>query len=106
MHLPTALRAKPTAGDAGILLRGHDLMVAHRSPANAWLMDALPGVRPVVRWTEATAAENGHVLVPASLKTDADPNRPEQWKQLELAPLRAVAGRPHEAAWFSFQLLP
>jgi DUF1680 family protein len=106
VHLPTALRGEAAPGGAGVLLRGHDLMVAHRCPANAWLMDALPGVRPVVRWTAATLAGNGRVQVPASLKTDADPERPEQWKPLELAPLRAVVGEPHEAAWFSFQLLP
>ena len=106
VHLPTALRSEEVPGGVGVLLRGHDLMVAHRNPANAWLMNTLPGIRPVVRWTAATAVENGRVQVPASLKTDADPKRPEQWKQLELAPLRAVAGEPHEAAWFSFQLLP
>ena len=37
-------------------------------------------------------------------KPDADPKQPEQWKRLELAPLRALTGLPHEAAWFSFRL--
>ena len=67
-------------------------------------MNHLPNARPVLLWTAATAAKNGRVRVPASLDTGADPKRPEQWKPLELAPLRAVAGQPHEAAWFSFEL--
>ena len=67
---------------------------------------SLPHVRPVVLWSAALPAKDGRIVVPASLKADADPTRPEQWKLLELAPLRAVAGQPHEAAWFSFQLRP
>jgi hypothetical protein len=79
-------------------------LVAHRSPTNAWLIDAMPGIRPVVLWSAMLPAKDGRVLVPASLKPDADPNRPEQWKPLELSPLRAVIGKPHDSAWFSFQL--
>jgi DUF1680 family protein len=104
VHLPTTIRAEPAPGNAGALLRGHDLLVAHRSPTNAWLIDAMPGIRPVVLWSAMLPAKDGRVLVPASLKPDADPNRPEQWKPLELSPLRAVIGKPHDSAWFSFQL--
>jgi DUF1680 family protein len=104
VHLPTALRSEPASGNVGALLRGHDLLVAHRVPANAWLIDAMPGVCPVVLWAAALPSPTGRVVLPASLKANADPNRPEQWKLLELAPLRAVVGQPHDAAWFSFQL--
>jgi DUF1680 family protein len=103
VHLPTVLRSEPAA-DGGVLLRGHDLLVAHRLPCNAWLMQKLPLVRPAVLWSAALPATGGRVLVPASLAADADPKRPEQWKRLELAPLRALTGLPHEAAWFSFRL--
>jgi DUF1680 family protein len=106
VHLPTALRSEPAPNHAGVLLRGHDLLAAHRAPANAWLIDAMPEARPVVLWNAALPAKNGRVIVPASLKRDADPNRPADWKRLELAPLRAATGQPHEAAWFSFQLRP
>jgi DUF1680 family protein len=104
VHLPTALRSEAAPGDAGVLLRGHDLLAAHPTPTNAWLLDAMPGVRPTVLWAAALPAKDGRVIVPASLQPDADPARPEQWKRLELAPLRSVAGQPHAAAWFSFQL--
>ena len=103
VHLPTVLRSEPAAG-GGVLLRGHDLLAAHRLPCNAWLMQKLPGARPVVLWSAAMPATDGRVVVPASLAADADPKRPEQWKRLELAPLRALTGLPHEAAWFSFRL--
>jgi DUF1680 family protein len=104
VHLPTTPRSEATPGNAGVLLRGYDLLAAHGVPANAWLTSAMPNVRPVVLWNTALRAENGRVVVPASLKADADPDRPEQWRILELAPLRAATGRPHAAAWFSFQL--
>jgi hypothetical protein len=43
-------------------------------------------------------------MVPASLAADADPDRPEQWRPLELAPLRVQgAVRQSQVAWFSFQ---
>ncbi len=104
MHLPTALRCEPASGSAGVLLRGNDLLAAHCVPANAWLLKPLAKARPVVLWAAALPAKDGRVRVPASLKTDADPNRPEQWRLLELAPLRAMTGKPHPAAWFSFRL--
>lgn len=104
VHLPTTLRSEAAPGNAGVLLRGHDLMAAHRISANAWLLNSLPGVRPVVLWAAALPAKDGRIVVPASLKADADPNRPEQWKLLELAPLRVLTGQPHEVAWFVFQL--
>lgn len=102
VHLPTVLRSEP-AGAGGVLLRGHDLLVAHHRPCNAWLTGKLSGVRPVVLWSAAVPAAGGRVVVPASLAAGADPKHPEQWNRLELAPLRALTGQPHEAAWFSFQ---
>ncbi|MBN2294489.1 MAG: glycoside hydrolase family 127 protein [Pirellulales bacterium] len=106
VHLPTALRREIVTDNLGALLRGHDLMVAHREPANAWLMDKLPNQIPAVQWNKAKPGKNGRVLVPASLDKNADPNNPEQWKTLELAPLRAVADMPHDAAWYLFKMLP
>ncbi len=104
VHLPTALRSEPAPADAAVLLRGHDLLAAHRVPTNDWLMDPLPGTRPIVLWNAALPAENGRIVVPASLDADADPNRPGQWHRLELAPLRSLTDQPHKAAWFSFRL--
>jgi DUF1680 family protein len=106
VHLPATLRSEPAPGDAGVLLRGHDLLVAHRVPANAWLMERLAIARPVVLWAAAMPAKDGRIVVPASDVEDADPNNPAQWKLIELAPLRALTGQPHEAAWFSFRLRP
>ncbi|MEA1951718.1 MAG: glycoside hydrolase family 127 protein, partial [Planctomycetota bacterium] len=104
VHLPMDLRIEQVSGDMGAVLRGHDLLVAHRCAANAWLMDNLPGTIPTLLLSKAKPDKSGRVLVPASLKKDADPNLPEQWKQLELAPLRAVAGRHHDAAWYLFHI--
>jgi DUF1680 family protein len=106
VRLPATLRSESAAGDAGVLLRGHDSLVAHRVPANAWLMDHPAKVRPVVLWAAAMLSKDGRIVVPASLIADADPNRAEQWSLLELAPLRVLTGQPHEAAWFSFVLKP
>jgi DUF1680 family protein len=104
VHLPMALRVGTRSDRSGVLLRGHDLLVAHRVPANAWLTDKLPATRPVVLWSAKLALTNGHVVVPASLAADADPARPEQWHPLELAPLRAEGpARECQTAWFSFQ---
>jgi hypothetical protein len=104
VHLPLALRVE-TAGDgAGVLVSGHDLLVAHRLPANAWLTGQLPAARPVVLWSAMLPMTGGRIVVPASLAADADPARPEQWRPLELAPLRAQAAvRESQTAWFSFQ---
>lgn len=104
VHLPTTLRSEAAPGNAGVLLHGNDLLAAHQTPNNAWLTDALPKVRPVVLWAAALPMKEGRIVVPASLDADADPTRPRQWKLLELAPLRSVAGQPHRVAWFSFQL--
>ena len=93
LHLPTTLRSESAPGDAGVLLRGHDVLVAHRLPANAWLMEPLAVGRPVVLWAAALPTKDGRIIVPASDAENADPNNPEQWKLLELAPLRAVAGQ-------------
>jgi len=101
---PATLRSEAAADGGGVLLYGHDLLAAHRKPANAWLMEHLGGARPVLLWAAALPAKDGHIMVPASLIADADPTRPEQWKLLELAPLRALTGKRHEAAWFSFLL--
>ena len=50
---------------------------------------------------------DGRIVVPASLAPDADPDRPDQWHPLELAPLRAQgAARQSQVAWFSFQPRP
>ena len=104
VHLPTALRVEAGGDGSGILLRGYDLLAAHRVPANAWLADKLPAVRPVVLWSAMLPITDGRILVPASLATDADPGRPEQWRPLELAPLRLQgAVRESQTAWFSFQ---
>ncbi len=103
VHLPIGLRSEAAPGDGGVLLRGHDLLVAHGTETNAWLTEALPSVRPVVLWDAAMPVREGRVVVPGSLKADADPKRPEEWKLLELAPLRAAAGKPHAVAWFSFR---
>lgn len=104
VHLPTALRVETRSDGSGVLLRGHELLVAHRVPANAWLTDKLPAARPVVLWSENLSLTNGHIVVPASLAADADPARPEQWHPLELAPLRVEGPvRESQTAWFSFQ---
>jgi DUF1680 family protein len=104
VHLPAALRVEMTGVHSGVLLRGHDLLVAHGVPVNAWLTDKLPTTRPMVLWSEKLPLTNGKILVPASLAADADPGRPEQWRPLELAPLRAQpAVRESQTAWFSFQ---
>jgi hypothetical protein len=80
------------------------LLAAHRVPANAWLTDKLPAVRPVVLWSAMLPMTDGRVVVPASLAADADPGKPEQWRPLELAPLRVQgAARESQTAWFSFQ---
>lgn len=104
VHLPMILRSETAPCNVGVLLRGHDLLVAQRVPANAWLLDSLPGVPPAVLWAATLPSQDGRVIVPASIRPDADPSRPEHWKLLELAPLRGVAGRPLDAAWFSFRL--
>ena len=89
---------------SGILLRGHDILAAHGGPANAWLTDHLPAVRPVILWASSLPTTDGRIVVPASLTADADPARPEQWRPLELAPLRAQGpARQSQVAWFSFQ---
>jgi DUF1680 family protein len=107
VHLPIALRVETAADGSGILLRGHDILAAHGGPANAWLTDHLPSVRPVVLWSSALPATDGRIVVPASLAPDADPDRPEQWHPLELAPLRVQgAARQSQVAWFSFQPRP
>ena len=104
VHLPTALRVETASDGAGILLRGYDLLAAHRVPANAWLTDKLPAVRPVVLWSAMLPMTGGRIVVPASLAADADPGKPEQWRPLELAPLRVQgAARESQTAWFSFQ---
>ena len=107
VHLPIALRAETASDGSGILLRAHDILVAHAVPANAWLTDHLPTVRPVILWSSAMPATDGRIVVPASLAADADPDRPEQWHSLELAPLRVQgAVRQSQIAWFSFQPRP
>jgi DUF1680 family protein len=104
VHLPSALRVETASDGAGILLRGHDLLAAHRVPANAWLTDKLPAVRPVVLWSALLPMTDGRIVVPASLAADADPGKPEQWRPMELAPLRVQgAARESQTAWFSFQ---
>jgi DUF1680 family protein len=104
VHLPVALRVE-TAGDgSGILLRGPDILAAHHTATNAWLTDHLPTARPVILWSSALPATNSRIIVPASLAADADPARPDQWRPLELAPLRAQPpARESQTAWFSFQ---
>jgi DUF1680 family protein len=104
VHLPSALRVEAGSDGTGILLRGYDLLAAHRVPANAWLTDKLPAVRPVVLWSAMLPMTDGRVVVPASLAADADPAKPGQWRPLELAPLRVQgAARESQTAWFSFQ---
>lgn len=107
VHLPAALRVETASDGSGILLRGHDILAAHAVPANAWLTDHLPAMRPVILWSSAMPTTDGRIVVPASLAADADPDRPEQWHSLELAPLRAQgAARQSQIAWFSFQPRP
>ncbi len=104
VELSRTLRAETAADGGGILLRGHDILVAHAVPANAWLTDHLPAARPVVLWSAALPATDGRILVPASLAANADPDKPDQWHPLELAPLRVQgAMRQSQVAWFSFQ---
>ncbi len=104
VHLPVALRAETARDGTGVLLRGYDLMAAHRVPANAWFTEKLPATRPVVLWSAKLPVSNGRVVVPASLVAEADPARPEQWRPLELAPLRVEGPvRQSQTAWFSFQ---
>ena len=104
VHFPKKLRRESAPGNAGVLLRGHDLLAAHDEPANAWLTGTLGGVRPVVLWNSALPNRDGCVVVPASLVPKPDPKQPGQWKTLKLRPLRSVAGQPHKSAWFSFDL--
>jgi hypothetical protein len=107
VHLPVALQVETVADGSGVLLRGHDLLAAHNVPANAWLTGQLPATRPVILWSAALPMNDGHIVVPASLAANADPARPEQWRPLELAPLRAQgATRQSQVAWFSFQPRP
>ena len=104
VHLPTGLHVEAGNDGAGILLHGYDLLAAHRVPANAWLTDKLPAVRPVVLWSAMLPMTGGRIVVPASLVADADPAKPEQWRTLELAPLRVQgAARESQTAWFSFR---
>jgi DUF1680 family protein len=104
VHLPAALRVETASDGSGILLRGYDVLAAHRVPANAWLTDKLPTTRPVGLWSAVLPMADGRIVVPASLAADADPDRPEQWRPLEPAPLRAEgAARQSQTAWFSFQ---
>jgi DUF1680 family protein len=107
VHLPVALRVETVADGSGILLRGYDILAAHNVPANAWLTGQLPATRPVILWSAVLPMTDGHIVVPASLTPDADPDRPEQWRPLELAPLRSQgATRQSQVAWFSFQPRP
>jgi hypothetical protein len=107
VHLPIALRVETASDGSGILLRGHDVLAAHHVSANAWLTDKLPTTRPVVLWSAALPTTDGRIVVPASLAADADPDRAEQWRPLELAPLRVQgAARQSQVAWFSFQPRP
>ena len=107
VHMPVALRVETATDGSGILLRGYDVLAAHSVPANAWLTDKLPTTRPVILWSAALPATGGRIVVPASLAADADPDRPEQWRSLELAPLRVQgAARQSQTAWFSFQPRP
>jgi DUF1680 family protein len=104
VHLPTGLRVETVSDGSGILLHGYDLLAAHRVPANAWLTGKLPATRPVVLWAAMLPMADGRIVVPASLAADADPGKPEQWRPLELAPLRVQgAARESQTAWFSFQ---
>jgi DUF1680 family protein len=104
VHLPTTLRSEGDADDAQVLLRGHDLLVATRSPTNEWLLGALPNSRPIVLWNEALTSKDGRITVSASSEPSPNPNRPEDWRLLELTPLRTVGGQPCKPAWFSFRL--
>ena len=107
VRMPVALRVETASDGSGILLRGHDILAAHGVPANAWLTDKLPTTRPVILWSAALPTTGGRIVVPASLVADADPDRPEQWRPLELAPLRVQgAARQSQSAWFSFQPRP
>ena len=107
VHLPVTLRVETAADGSGILLRGHDVLAAHDVPANAWLTGQLPATRPVILWSAGLPVTDGRIVVPASLTPDADPDRPEQWRPLELAPLRVQgATRQSQVAWFSFQPRP
>ncbi len=104
VHLPVGLRVETGSDGTGVLLRGYDLLVAHDTPANAWLTDKLPSTRPVVLWSAALPMTEGRIVVPASLAADADPAQPEQWHRLELAPLRIQGPvRESQTAWFSFR---
>lgn len=104
VRLPATLRVERTSDGVGAFYCGHELMVAHPCAANAWLMEALPVLRPVVLWSEVRAGADGKVVIPASLTPNADPDQPEQWRLLELASLRSEAAAPdHQRAWFSFQ---
>jgi hypothetical protein len=107
VRMPVGLRVETARDGSGILLRGHDILAAHGVPANAWLTNQLPTTRPVILWSAALPTTGGRIVVPASLATDADPARPEQWRPLELAPLRVQgAVRQSQVAWFSFQPRP
>jgi DUF1680 family protein len=104
VHLPMSLRVEDTGAGTGILLRGHEVLVAYPTSANAWLTSKLPAARPTVLWSAAMPVIEGLTVVPASLAPNPDPSRSEQWLPLELAPMRAQAAvADHQTAWFSFQ---
>ena len=107
VRFPLSLRAEVAGDGSGVLLQGHDLLVAHRTPANAWLLDQFPASRPVVLWSRKSVFSEGRIIVPASLAKDTNPARPEQWHPLALAPLRVEGpARESQTAWFSFKLRP
>jgi DUF1680 family protein len=104
LRMPKTLRSEPAPGNAMVLLRGDDLLVAHDTIANAWLLKNPPKVLPKVLWSpEQSPDTNGCIRVRASLVENADPNHPEHWKLLVLSPLRAFKDESHQAAWFSFR---
>jgi hypothetical protein len=104
---PMKLRVEAQAAHEGVFLAGNDVLAACPCPANAWLLDKLPGTRPTVLWSAALQVQDGRFIVPASLAVNPDPRQPNEWRPLELVSLRSQAAIPeHQVAWFSFNPRP
>ncbi|MGD0536713.1 MAG: beta-L-arabinofuranosidase domain-containing protein [Verrucomicrobiota bacterium] len=90
-----AVRAERTAAGGVVFLRGHDVLVAHAIPANAWLFQSDGRTLPAVLGPPvfAPGAANGVVTAVDGVGLG---------HTLELAPMRSrVQAFPHKC-WFAF----
>ena len=103
VDLAPQVRTERSAEGGTVFLLGHDLLVAHATPANAWLFQADPKARPLVQWDgqpPPTGAGPLRVLATADTGPDA------KWRTLELTPMRAPDGAFPHRCWFSFAATP